>query len=434
MGDSYFTVQLEALDKVGATQLPAGADAYATAKARVDGAETTFVGELFYVVNADVADVREQFAYVFGEIEDELRRAAEAVLEIARRYREADGQDTGTPDVPPPSPLPGDPRQQAGWEVIDIDDDLNHLADLLGQLVPQTAHGLQDVANVVAIVGSPGTYLLGGSQPVSEAANLIAGEALVPYPVDELRAAFYPPTEGSAGPAEDLRDRFDAARTALHEDFESTIGSVKDTITDWSGDTAENFKDYVANLVDAKNLQHDALTAAWAVMDIYAQVITAAHDDVRTLLDTSISQAQAALDGKLKGMVEGVVSAVATGVTAAVTGGASSVVSWAGEGLAKKVLTSSVTSDDELPGAIIETANALQDTIADRVDECREQLTTLLGVIGGGELTGNLVQVKPEEPLILTSPSFDPAEFGLADDMEPSGVEAAVDSEALVES
>jgi len=430
MGDGYFEVQLEKLDKVGAKQLPEGADAYGTAKALVDGTEVSFEGELFDCVNKDVDSVRGQFVEVFHDIEKELRRAAKAILEIARRYREADGQDDETPSVPSPAPQPGGYRKSPGTAVIDIEADLNHLADLLGQLVPQTDHWTQDWANGLELFFSPGSYLIGGTKPVTDGANAIAGHALVPYPVDKLRAAFGPPTEGSAEPAERLRDSFDAARTALIEDFEVTIGSVKDTITDWSGDTAENFKDYVANVVDAKDLQVDALKAAWAIMDMYAQVISTAHSDVQDLLDVSISQAEARLSGKRSEQVDGVVTAVSTAVTAGAAS-VSSIVKWAAEGLAKKELKAAFKSDEELPGAIIEAANALQDAISDRVDECQEQLNTLLGVLGGGELTEKVTQVKPEEPLILNGAHFDPAEFGLPDDLEPAGVEDKVDTKAL---
>lgn len=429
MGD-YFEVQLEALDKVGSELLPNGADAFFGARARLEGAETTFEGELFDNVNHKVNDVRDQFADVFDGVGKDLRLAAEAVLEIAQRYRDADNQGTDTPSVPSPSPQPGPGKKSPGHGSISLDDDLNHLADLLGQLAPETTT-MEDVANVAVTIWQPWVGLPMGGAPVTEGHSHMTGEAVRPYPVDKLRAAFCPSAAGSADPAEELKADIDAARLALTEDFEATVGSVKDSMTEWSGDAAENFKTYIANVVDAKDQQHLALDAAWAVMDMYSQVITAAHDDVKALLAESISKAEAALQTERKAQIDGVVTAVATVITGGLSGSATSIISWAATGIASQALKSEYSTREEVPGAVIEAANALQDAIADRVDECKEQLTALLEILGGGELTDNMTEIRPEQPLILNAPSFDPEEFGLPDDQEPAGVEDNVDTSSL---
>lgn len=439
MGD-FFEVQLEALDKVGAELLPGGADAYRNAKARLDDTEAAFAGELFDVVNGDIADVQDQFVILFGHLAKDLDLSAEAILEIARRYREADQQDTDTPSAPSSSSPEAGSKKQPGADagMGSIEEDLNHLSDLLGQLVPAT-NGFTDVVNVGSSILQPGGAIItGGFSPISDGAQWLSSEtgngAITPYPVDDLRKAFTPPTEGSSAPAEQLKGDITAAQTALIEDFEATIGSVKETMTGWSGDAAENFKDYIANVVDAKDLHLAALQAAWAITDIYGKVIDAAHTDVQALLDESIATAEEMLAGKQSAMVTTAVTGVATAAAAVASGGASAVIGilgWAASGIASASVPSSAASPEDLPGAIIEAANTLTDEITGRVDQCKEQLGTLVGVLGGGEMTDNLTQVQPEEPLILSGTTFEPSEFGLPDDQEPGGIEDEVDTSGL---
>ena len=93
MGD--FDVELENLERVGEKYLPKASDTFGAAKDEIYGAYniygTPVSGELYEEVGSALNTVQSQFFKIFGEVDAELELAGEAILEIANRYREADG-------------------------------------------------------------------------------------------------------------------------------------------------------------------------------------------------------------------------------------------------------------------------------------------------------------------------------------------------------
>lgn len=113
MPDSGFEVELDKLELVGGDLLPKAADMFWDAKSAMAEADSagSFGGDTFSRLDTPMRKISAQFAYLFEEIAKELELAGEATLQVAQRYREADGQETSSgvidPDKLDDVPLPG---------------------------------------------------------------------------------------------------------------------------------------------------------------------------------------------------------------------------------------------------------------------------------------------------------------------------------------
>ena len=310
---------------------------------------------------------------------------------------------------------------------IDIEDKLSHLSELLGELLLRTSDTFGEHAANVAVglvVQAPAVLFFEGKP-----ATAIFGAE--PYPIDDIREALAPCTQGDPDQAETVAKTFGEAKLRLVEDFEASLGSINTTIEDWTGDAAENFKQYISNVSDAVTLQTYALEDAEVLTDALRQVIQSAQDGVHTLLDDSITKVTDAIETKRIESINTTIDGVAAGVSAAVGGNPSGFVSWVATTLTKKVVKIAVGSDAEVPQSILTAAIELASDVGDRASALKEKLGEVATAIGAGSDASNLPQVKPEKPLILDPVNFDPESFGLSDDVVNEGVEDSVSTDSL---
>lgn len=225
---------------------------------------------------------------------------------------------------------------------------------------------------------------------------------------------------GDPDAAERSVSLLDDAYVMLVQDEEEHLGGIDRNLRDWRGEAADDFYTYVTRMRDALTRKQDCVRAAGEVMfryrtatEEYRRNILDLVDQTYQLLDeVRAAQAEAAREFKVTVMTSIITAAalfvpgggamagpVTAGVIATITTGA-----LAAESLSMGAATEGgvIASAVEHGERIIADAREANARIARGFFSLTEQVTNL---------RGDLHQVRPDRPGLITDDTFDPEQF-----------------------
>lgn len=220
-------------------------------------------------------------------------------------------------------------------------------------------------------------------------------------------------------------DILNEAASAITKNEEGLFGRIRSPLLDdWQGAAADNFSEYLSEMMDASRNQQELLNSLAYVTEAYGKVSQAVQVDFVDLVNHAITGLN---NGEMQGKAIGatVVGAIA-GFAAATTvvGKVASIITSAGAAVAQ---LAAATDEEEVHASF----HAGLGELLVIVDEETKKITDAYAEIGG-YLRDNLPTVNPPQPMITTADHFDPDKFGL-DDSEFDDVKSEVSTDKLVE-
>lgn len=229
--------------------------------------------------------------------------------------------------------------------------------------------------------------------------RLCAGD---PHPVDEIVG---------------LLGRATGAMTEhKHEGFENARVNAQN----WTGDAADDFKDYITRAEDANDTLVTAISNLQTLYGNYQDLINSCHADLVKILTDARDGIQSAIAAG-KAAATQVLLAVAT-VAIGFIDPAAGVLE-----LITTTIEGTVTVGSVMLGGnggdyndVIESLNDalsnLEQVTSDKARTIKQQLTNLFSYVS--ETGGKIKTVAPQPPVIITAPSFKPCKF-YPNDPEP---------------
>lgn len=189
---------------------------------------------------------------------------------------------------------------------------------------------------------------------------------------------------GSDYAVEQMITSLNAAKEALVKDREANFGGARRDLEGWHGQAADGFFNYLNQLEDGVNLMVDRIDSLVLILSAYKALVLRMHEDVNELVRNTLRGiADAESDGWKVGAA--IVSAVVN-------------VAGAAGGIAGGPTRSRTRRDCRELGVR------------------RAAIETALRMLTSSVTDDKLPEVRPERPLIITSPDFRPSTFGLTDE------------------
>jgi hypothetical protein len=235
--------------------------------------------------------------------------------------------------------------------------------------------------------------------------------------------------------AEKMNGHLGEAKTAMITSRELDFGGVRRDMEGWQGEAANQFVDYVNKLDDGMNVMLDRVETLQMILQAHQILVKRMREDVCDLVRKTLDGIAAAeTDGWKVGLtVAGAVAAFAAGVAGTVGG----LPTWA------VIATVAGAMADGATGVAVEASGAEDElgVIVNFVDSAEGMLHVIdierLRIEKGfRELAKwitneNLVGVRPERPVIVTAPDFQPGSFGMEEDVQ-AGHPVPTDNSDLV--
>ncbi|GAB1509438.1 hypothetical protein [Actinophytocola sp. KF-1] len=218
-----------------------------------------------------------------------------------------------------------------------------------------------------------------------------------------------------------MSEHLEAAISVMTNDHERNFGGIRDDLDEWQGDAAKGFLTFVNDLADSANILRDRLATVKMILQAHGILVEAMREDVLDLVQKTLDGLAAAeSDGWEVGVtVAGAVAAFATGVAG--VGGMSlgmvlGLVAGEMAAGAAGVAVAAHAAEDELGVLVnfVDSAEAMLHTIDIERLRIEKAFRSLVRTI----TDGNLGQVRPDRPDVITAPSFDPRSFGMADHVQ----------------
>lgn len=324
---------------------------------------------------------------VFEDNRDNVGLAAQAIIEIGRRYRQADGQaDTmaNYPGVADHAP------EERGPDGVDYDADF--------------AWDSQMSRHAEALVGLMREH---DDDGIGAAAQLDT----------RLRRIFDLLSSGDDASAQVMIHYLSRAKTTLIQDEERLFGGAQDCLDGWQGEAAAQFAGYLRDVRDGWDLLIDRIDSLNLILRSYQALVHEMRRDVLDLVERTLQGVEAAeTDGwKVGASIIGAIAGVAGAVAGSVGGPGGAVLlgsiasSLVGGGIA--VAIEAKGAESEL-GVIVQCVDA-GEGLLHLIDVERAKIEQALRNLATGVSDGMLKEVRPDRPLIITSPDFRPETFGL---------------------
>ncbi|GLZ31145.1 hypothetical protein Lesp02_33330 [Lentzea sp. NBRC 105346] len=222
------------------------------------------------------------------------------------------------------------------------------------------------------------------------------------------------------------------AKYVLGKDLREHLGGAQLDMDGWHGGAADDFRTWLLKLEDAINLLADCIDALMLILRSYKAIVLAMRSDVLQLVSTTlkgIEEAEAS-DWKIAlavvGAVAGVVAALPTGgASLSVTAVAASMVAGAA-GVANEMMDAD--SENGVIQEMIKIGWSMIGKINGESGRIQVGLIELSGYVTGGKLA----EVRPDRPVVITAPSFDPGSFGMTDEAQGKHKRRPTDTTDLV--
>jgi hypothetical protein len=222
---------------------------------------------------------------------------------------------------------------------------------------------------------------------------------------------------GKDSGAERMGNGLGAAKAQLIKDHEEDFDGIRAAMDGWQGAAAGQFLTYVNSLADGMNLLIDRIATMEMILQAHAVLVKAMREDVLDLVRKTLDALAAAeSDGWEVGMtVAGAVAGFAAGLalgglpTWAVMGVIAGEMASGGAGVAVAMHG----AEDEL-GVLVNFVDSAEGMLH-VIDIERLRIEKAFRSLAASITNDNLIEVRPERPVIVTAPSFDPASFGMQD-------------------
>jgi hypothetical protein len=208
------------------------------------------------------------------------------------------------------------------------------------------------------------------------------------------------------------------AKYEMIKDREEDFNGVLRAMDGWQGSAASQFLTYVNSLDDGMNILVDRIETMQMILQAHEILVKAMREDVCDLVQKTLDGIAAAeTDGWEVGVtVAGAVAAFATGLT-----GVGGLPVWAVMGViagemaagAAGVAVAVNAADDEL-GVLVNFVDSAEGMLH-AIDIERLRIEKGFRLLAGSVTDVKLREVRPERPVVVTAPSFDPGSFGMQD-------------------
>lgn len=237
---------------------------------------------------------------------------------------------------------------------------------------------------------------------------------------------------GDITAANDVVTDLKSAWQSIDEHLDEGINGANRDLVDWSGDAADKFYGYMAQVEEAVNNYKHVIQDHVRIQGGYASLLDGINTDVTNMFNKAIA-AQNNQSEPTWEVILTAIAAVAAGIGAVISG--PGVVAW-------MIVTSAVAGTASEASVLIgtdgpaDTAQSLADGLQGLLDDVNDQLDRFDKAVV--ELEQYLHQntplpsaINPPLPGFITAPSFDPSQFYLPD--EPDGIQNGVGTGQLVQ-
>jgi hypothetical protein len=242
-------------------------------------------------------------------------------------------------------------------------------------------------------------------------------------------------SSGEGFGAEKMNHHLDLAKNAMITSREEDFGGVRRDMEGWQGEAANQFVDYVNQLDDSLNVMVVRIETLQMILQGHQILVKRMRDDVCDLVRKTLDGIAAAeTDGWKAGLtVAGAVAAFAAGVAGTVGGlpmwaVMATVAGTMADGAAS-VAVEVTGADDEL-GVIVKFVDSAEGMLH-AIDIERLRIEKGFQELANWITDAHLPEVRPERPVVVTAPDFQPGAFGMEEDVQ-AGHPAPTDNSDLV--
>lgn len=214
-----------------------------------------------------------------------------------------------------------------------------------------------------------------------------------------------------------MSEYLSAAKEELSKDQERDFGGIDKDMDGWQGEAAIQFLDFVHDLFDGTNILLDRIDTLQMILQAHQILVRNMREDVCDLVRKTLDGLAAAeTDGWETGLtVAGSVAAFAAGVAGAAVG----LPTWAVLGTIALNMSSGAAGvavavngvEDEL-GVMVNFVDSAEGLLH-LVDVERLRIEGAFRRLADSITYAKLKEVRPDRPMIVTAPDFQPASFGM---------------------
>jgi uncharacterized protein YukE len=250
-------------------------------------------------------------------------------------------------------------------------------------------------------------------QLLSIYADFEGEEDQLPNYLPRMEEVFRLFASGSQHPADEIARAMRSGRDLMKAVREKHLADVKDNVDEWHGAAADQFDEYLNSMSLAITRYEDALDAISILVEAYRSLVISMRKDVMALVQRIFSGLEAAEQAQLKiGLA--IASAFVAVVGTVATGGTATGLAVAALGGTIGVGMEQVGADDEFH--VLASMVDQGEHIIDEVRHAREKIEKGFRDVAESMTGSFIAETRPARPDIVTAPSFDPKDFGLAEE------------------
>ncbi|TWP52622.1 hypothetical protein FKR81_09970 [Lentzea tibetensis] len=240
-----------------------------------------------------------------------------------------------------------------------------------------------------------------------------------PEPEQWLRRYFECMKCGDPDRVQVMVDELTEAKYVLGKDLREHLGGAQLDMNGWTGAAADDFRNYLLKLEDAVNVLVECIDSLLLIVRSYQALVLSMRNDALNLIDQTLKAIDnAGADGwkialAVVGAIAGVVGTVATGGAGA--GVAVAVFSSLVSGAAG-VANETIDGDSEFTVCLSMAKSSVN--VIHGIDVERAKIENALSTLSTFVSGSKLAEVRPDRPVIITAPSFDPGSFGMTDEAQ----------------
>lgn len=232
-----------------------------------------------------------------------------------------------------------------------------------------------------------------------------------------------------------MSDYLSAAKEELTKDLEEDFRGVQRDISEWHGEAADEFANYMNKLADGTKIMADRIDTLQMILQAHQILVKRMRDDVCDLVRKTLDGIAAAeTDGWKAGVT---VAGAVAGFVAGVAGAAVGLPTWA------VLATIAGTMADGAAGVAVEVSGA-EDELGVMVNfvDSAEGMLHLIDIerlriergfhdLAESITDAKLKEVRPDRPVVVTAPDFQPGSFSMSDEAQ-AGHPVPTDTSDLV--
>jgi hypothetical protein len=248
----------------------------------------------------------------------------------------------------------------------------------------------------------------------------IGGSARLYDRIDRVFNLFSSGEEGYA--VAQMRDGLNNAKGYLMKDHEEQFGGLRRAMDGWQGTAADQFCNYVNQVADGMNIMVDRIDTMQMIVQAHEVLVRRMRADVLDLVRKTLDGIEAAeTDGWQVGLT---VAGAVAGFAAGVVGTVGTLPAWAVLATIAAMMTDGAAgvavavdgAEDEL-GVIVRFVDSAEGMLH-LIDIERLRIEKAFRALAASVTDANLVEVRPERPLIVTAPDFQPTSFGMQEQVQ----------------